>query len=83
MSSPSPSGVGCDMTRGSSGGPWITQFDGLAGDSNYLNGNNSYRYLARPEEMFSPNFGNEAKELWDALMIESPLLGTNLPLISR
>ena len=83
MGTPSPSGVGCDMTRGSSGGPWINQFDGLAGASNYLNGNNSYRYTSHPEEMFSPYFGNEAKELWDALMIESPLFGTYLPIISR
>jgi V8-like Glu-specific endopeptidase len=81
--SPYPSGMGCNMTKGSSGGPWIYQFNGLVGETNYLNGNNSYRYINQPEEMLSPYFGNEAKELWDTLMMESPLLDTNLPIISK
>lgn len=83
MPTPNPTGVGCNMTRGSSGGPWIRQFGGMAGTSNFLNGNNSYRYVSHPEEMFSPYFGNRAKELYDDLMIDSPLLETNLPIISK
>ena len=62
MGIPYPVGVGCNMTTpGSRGGPWIQGFNGLAGTSNYLNGNNSYRYTSHPEEMFSPYFGNKAK----------------------
>ena len=53
------------------------------GPQNFLNGNNSYRYLSHPAEMFSPYFGNRAKELYDDLMIDSPLLETNLPIISK
>jgi V8-like Glu-specific endopeptidase len=84
MGIPYPVGVGCNMTTpGSRGGPWIQGFNGLAGTSNYLNGNNSYRYTPHPDEMFSPYFGNKAKELWDDLMIDSPLLDTNLPIISK
>ena len=62
-----PVGMGCDMTPGSSGGPWIINFSGDAGSANYLNGNNSYRW-SKPEELFSPYFGDAAKTLWDQLM---------------
>jgi V8-like Glu-specific endopeptidase len=65
---PLPVGMGCDMTPGSSGGPWIINFSGEAGSVNYLNGNNSYRW-EEPEEMFSPYFGDEAKNLWDQLTL--------------
>ncbi|MES0361059.1 MAG: hypothetical protein ABUK20_09105, partial [Anaerolineales bacterium] len=44
LNEPYPVGMGCDMTRGSSGGPWIKDFSGVAGSANFLNGNNSYRY---------------------------------------
>jgi hypothetical protein len=67
-SPPYPVGMGCDMKRGSSGGPWIKDFSGVAGTANFLNGNNSYRYTSHPEEMFSPYFGNAAKSLWNQLM---------------
>jgi hypothetical protein len=67
-SPPYPVGMGCDMTRGSSGGPWIKDFSGVAGSANFLNGNNSYRYSSHPEEMFSPYFGDAAKTLWNQLM---------------
>ena len=68
LNEPYPVGMGCDMTRGSSGGPWIKDFSGVAGSANFLNGNNSYRYTSRPEEMFSPYFGDAAKTLWDQMM---------------
>jgi V8-like Glu-specific endopeptidase len=64
---PSPVAMGCDMTRGSSGGPWIISFSGQSGQTNYLNGNNSYRYSIHPKELFSPYFGDAAKLLYDAL----------------
>ena len=62
--SPAPIGIGCDMTGGCSGGPWIWRF----GTGNYLNGDNSYRRTTRPEELFSPYFGNHAKSLRDTLV---------------
>jgi V8-like Glu-specific endopeptidase len=68
LNKPYPVGMGCDMTRGSSGGPWIKDFSGVAGSANFLNGNNSYRYTDHPEEMFSPYFGDAAKTLWNQLM---------------
>ncbi len=61
--SPAPVGIGCDMTGGCSGGPWVWRF----GTNNYLNGNNSYRRSSKPQEIFSPYFGNHAKSLWDTL----------------
>ncbi|MFC1922288.1 trypsin-like serine peptidase [Chloroflexota bacterium] len=67
-SPPYPVGMGCDMTRGSSGGPWIKDFSGVAGSANFLNGNTSYRHLSNPEELFSPYFGDAAKTLWNQLM---------------
>lgn len=66
LSAPEPVGIGCDMTPGSSGGPWILNFSSESGSTNYINGNNSYRY-SRSEEMFSPYFGSAAKTLWDSL----------------
>lgn len=59
-----PTGIGCDMTGGSSGGPWITQF----GNKNYLNGNNSYRRIGKSQEMFSPYFSEKAKKFKDFLV---------------
>ena len=56
--------IGCDMTGGSSGGPWIWQF----GTGNYVNGENSYKYVspAEPLEMYSPYYGDLAKAVYDA-----------------
>lgn len=67
MPAPSPIAMGCDMTPGSSGGPWILSFSGQVGQTNYLNGNNSYRYSFHPMEMYSPFFGDAAKSLYEAL----------------
>lgn len=63
-----PHAIGCNMTGGCSGGPWVMKF----GNGNYLNGNNSYRYNSKPEEMKSPYFGNEAKDLFDQLIKSTP-----------
>lgn len=67
ISAPSPVAMGCDMTSGSSGGPWILNFGGSVGSQNLLNGNNSYRYGSHPEELFSPDFDSDAKSLWNDL----------------
>jgi hypothetical protein len=72
MPAPSPVAMGCDMTRGSSGGAWILDFSGSAGGSNLLNGNNSYRYGSHPEELFSPYYGSFAMNFHNALINESP-----------
>ncbi len=72
MGSPATVGIGCDMTGGSSGGPWILNFKGSAGTTNYLNGNNSYRYVGYPKEMFSPYFGTGSYNLWSALVTDTP-----------
>jgi len=64
---PSPVAMGCDMTSGSSGGPWILNFGGSSSSKNYLNGNNSYRYGSHPVELYSPYFDSDAKTLWNDL----------------
>ena len=68
MPYPSPVAMGCDMSQGSSGGPWILNFGGKVGQTNFLNGNNSYRYSIHPKELFSPYFGDAAKILYDELL---------------
>lgn len=70
---PYPIAIGCDMTGGSSGGPWIIEFNGSPGNTNYINGINSYRYIGFGEEMYSPYFGEQAKELLDFLSTETRL----------
>ncbi len=72
MGEPAPSGMGCDMTGGSSGGPWITGFSPSSRSGNFLNGNVSYGYLDEPLQMFSPYFDDDAKGLYDALVGDAP-----------
>jgi LPXTG-site transpeptidase (sortase) family protein len=58
-------GVGSRIKSGGSGGPWILNF-GLnqAGQTNYLNGVNSY-ISPTGDEVYSPYFDDRAKGLWD------------------
>lgn len=52
-SGPDPMGIGCDMTGGSSGGPWITMFQ----RGSFLNSVNSYKYPStQPNAMYGPYF---------------------------
>jgi len=60
-SGPQTMGVGCDMTGGTSGGPWVWQF----GTGNYLNGDNSYYRTGFPKELFSPYLDSGAKTFKD------------------
>lgn len=55
---PDPIGIGCDMTGGSSGGPWIM---GLR-SSNFHNSVNSYKYTtpSQPLAMYGPYFDDLA-----------------------
>ena len=57
--SPHPVGIGCSMTGGCSGGPWVL---GL-GSANHVNGHNSYRPNNQPLEIYSPYFGDNAHSL--------------------
>ncbi|MGQ9667606.1 MAG: trypsin-like serine peptidase [Anaerolineae bacterium] len=60
-SSPRGMGVGCDMTGGCSGGPWVWRM----ATGNYLNGVNSHRRSGYKDELFSPYFDSAIKSLWD------------------
>jgi len=62
---PQPIGVGCDLTGGSSGCPWIIRFSGAAGGNNQVNGLMSYGYPSRPKDSYSPYFGDAAKNFWN------------------
>ena len=64
-------GIGCDMTGGSSGGPWILNLSGVSGGtSNLLNGNVSYGYVGVPDEYYGPYFTGAAISLYGALNSE-------------
>ena len=67
-------GIGCDMTTGSSGGPWIVDFNsqavatsgGVPVALNLVNGNISYRYPGGPpnsQRLYSPYFAMGAVAL--------------------
>lgn len=72
--SPPTLGIGCDMGGGSSGGPWIVNFQRKTLPSkkapliNMINGINDYSYSTFPNIMFSPYFGDEAIALRDAFI---------------
>jgi hypothetical protein len=63
--------MGCDMTGGSSGGPWIMQFGrptqpgGL--NARWLNGHNDWRHNAEPGEMNTPYFDERACLMYEAI----------------
>jgi V8-like Glu-specific endopeptidase len=56
---PDTNGVGCDMSGGSSGGPWIL----MLRRGNLLNGVTSYGYQNMPAARFSPYFDGAANNL--------------------
>ncbi|MFC4059277.1 trypsin-like serine peptidase [Planomonospora corallina] len=58
-------GLGCDMTGGSSGGPWFLGFDERTGTGT-LNSVNSFKYGFAPGWMFGPYFGPEAHAVYQA-----------------
>lgn len=57
--SPATIGIGCSMTGGCSGGPWVLGF----GSNNWVNGHNSYRPNNQPLEIYAPYFGDNAHSL--------------------
>jgi hypothetical protein len=56
-------GMACDMTGGSSGGPWLTGFSESTG-SGTLNGLNSYGYSG-VRNMYGPKFNTNTKSTFD------------------
>ena len=56
---PDANGIGCDMTQGSSGGPWVLKLR----RGNLLNGVTSYGYAEMPAARFSPYFDGAANNL--------------------
>lgn len=57
-------GMACDMTGGSSGGPWFTEFDEGSG-TGLQSSVNSFKYNFMPDHMFGPYFGDDAKNLYN------------------
>jgi len=57
-------GMTCDMTGGSSGGPWFQRFDEAAG-TGLVNSVNSYKINFIPTWMFGPYFGADAQNLYN------------------
>lgn len=65
---PWTNGIGCDMTGGCSGGPWLTRYTpGSAGAVNCANSVNSYRYTSpnQPLALHGPYFGDGAANLYN------------------
>jgi V8-like Glu-specific endopeptidase len=57
-------GMTCDMTGGSSGGPWFLQFSEATG-TGLVNSVNSYKINFMPTWMFGPYFGTDAQNLYN------------------
>jgi hypothetical protein len=58
-------GLRCNMTAGSSGGPWLLDFDEATG-AGVQNSVNSFGYTFLPGYMFGPYFGADAQNLYNA-----------------
>ncbi len=56
--------LSCNLTGGSSGGPWLRWFDGSWG---WINGVNSYKYNNDPNSMYSPYFDGPEEALFAAV----------------
>lgn len=57
-------GMTCNMTGGSSGGPWFAQFSEGTG-AGLQNSVNSYKINFLPNRMFGPYFGADAQNLYN------------------
>lgn len=56
------------MTGGSSGGPWLRNYDGNYGS---INGHNDFVYTNSPNYMYSPYYGNQIASLYNAVRYQS------------
>lgn len=63
-----PMGAGCDLSSGMSGGPWIFDYGRNAPGSsnNQINGVSSYSKLNQQNAEYSPWFGNNFLDLYNA-----------------
>ncbi|MFF4617556.1 trypsin-like serine peptidase [Nonomuraea jabiensis] len=57
-------GLGCEMTAGSSGGPWMTTFDPATGKGT-ITSVSSFKYSDDQRTMYGPYFGDATKALFD------------------
>lgn len=57
-------GLRCDMTQGSSGGPWLTGFDPATGLGT-VTSLSSFKYADDDSTMYGPYFGTAIKRLYD------------------
>ncbi|MGR6922972.1 trypsin-like serine peptidase [[Actinomadura] parvosata] len=57
-------GLGCDMTAGASGGPWMTGFD-TAGGKGTITSLSSFKYSDDQRTMYGPYFGDAIKALFE------------------
>lgn len=60
-------GLKCNMTGGSSGGPWFVDFNPATGVGT-LNSVNSYKYLFDKNTMYGPYFGSWEGKTYDAAL---------------
>jgi V8-like Glu-specific endopeptidase len=65
-------GLTCNMTGGSSGGPWMLNFAESTGLGT-LNSVNSFKYSFAPNWMLGPYFGNEAQAVYQSAQTASVL----------
>jgi V8-like Glu-specific endopeptidase len=58
-------GLRCDMTEGSSGGPWLARFDAGTG-TGVVTSVSSFKYADDPATMYGPYFGVAVHRVYDA-----------------
>lgn len=57
-------GLGCDMTAGASGGPWLSRFDTATGKGT-ITSLSSFKYSDDQRTMYGPLLGESAKKLYE------------------
>jgi V8-like Glu-specific endopeptidase len=57
-------GLHCDMTEGSSGGPWLTRFDAGSG-TGVVTSVSSFKYADDPATMYGPYFGSAVHRMYE------------------
>ncbi|GAA0955556.1 hypothetical protein [Actinocorallia libanotica] len=57
-------GLRCDLTQGSSGGPWMSGFDPLTGTGTIVSVS-SFKYADEERVMYGPYFGDAVRRLYD------------------
>jgi hypothetical protein len=61
-------GLGCKMTGGSSGGPWLSGFNTSTNDGS-ASSLNSYKYTNDSTKMYGPKFNAKTKAVFDAALL--------------